>query len=166
MDDAGALGMVHVQTWQAAYRGQVPQDYLDKLDPVQRQSVWEHWLRDTKPPAGTSVLIDDRHGVMGFVSVSPSLDPDTDPLIVGQVSALYLLPAHWRKGAGTVLMNAGLRRLADAGFRQAILWVLESNVRARRFYEACGWRSDDSVKTDDSLGFPLVEIRYRRMITL
>ena len=59
-------------------------------------------------------------------------------------------------------MNAALRRLADAGFREAVLWVLETNEAAQRFYEAGGWQPDGSVKSDDSRGFPLVEVRYRR----
>jgi hypothetical protein len=41
------------------------------------------------------------------------------------------------------------------------LWVLETNTRARRFYESGGWRADGSSKTANSRGFPLVEVRYR-----
>ncbi|MBV9093965.1 MAG: hypothetical protein JO132_08830 [Streptosporangiaceae bacterium] len=59
-------------------------------------------------------------------------------------------------------MAAALERLAAAGFEQAILWVLDSNVRARRFYEAGGWSTDGAVKDDDSRGFRMTEVRYRR----
>jgi ribosomal protein S18 acetylase RimI-like enzyme len=62
-----------------------------------------------------------------------------------------------------MLMVAGLRRLAQAGRREAILWVLEANQRARRFYEAGGWRPDGSAKTLELHGFPLVQVRYRRI---
>jgi GNAT superfamily N-acetyltransferase len=153
--------MVHVRTWQAAYRGQVPQEYLDTLDPAQRRQGWEQLIRNDHPPAGTLVLHHHTDGVIGFINVSPSRDPDTDPLAVGEVKAIYLLPAHWGRGGGSMLMNAGLRRLADAGYREAVLWVLETNQRARRFYEANGWHADGSVKADDSRGFCLVELRYR-----
>ena len=61
-------------------------------------------------------------------------------------------------------MTASLDALAQAGYRQATLWVLESNERARRFYEAAGWWPDGKVKTDCSLGFPLAEIRYRHLL--
>jgi hypothetical protein len=32
VSDAGQIGLVHVRSRQSAYRGQVPQDYLDGLD--------------------------------------------------------------------------------------------------------------------------------------
>jgi hypothetical protein len=62
-------------------------------------------------------------------------------------------------------MDAALQGLAGAGFTAATLWVLESNARARRFYEACGWSADGTAKVDDSRGFPLSEVRYRRSLS-
>jgi len=61
-------------------------------------------------------------------------------------------------------MAAALGRLGGAGFGQVILWVLDSNARARRFYEAGGWRADGAVKRDDSFGISLTEVRYRRSL--
>jgi hypothetical protein len=40
--------------------------------------------------------------------------------------------------------------------------VLDSNARARRFYEAAGFSPDGGVKVDATRGFPLTEVRYRR----
>ncbi len=82
--------MVHVRTWQAVYRGVVPQEYVDALDPVQRRLGWEQWIGNDRPRAGTFVLQHDTDGVIGFINVSPSRDPDTDPLKVGEVKAIYL----------------------------------------------------------------------------
>ncbi|MEV4344764.1 GNAT family N-acetyltransferase [Actinoplanes sp. NPDC049596] len=159
MDDAEALAEVHVRTWQTAYRGLVPQDHLDRMDPSTRRDGWRRRIQDN--PTGTLVLEDDDHGVAGFISVSPSRDADTDPRLIGEVQAIYVSPGHWDRGAGRLLMRAGLRRLHEAGFEQVILWALETNQRARRFYERGGWRLDGATKTDDSRGFPLVEVRYR-----
>jgi hypothetical protein len=55
-------------------------------------------------------------------------------------------------------------RLATVGYGQVTLWVLASNARARRFYEAAGLRPDGAVKVDDSRGFALSEVRYRRSL--
>jgi RimJ/RimL family protein N-acetyltransferase len=164
VSDAEALATVHVRAWQAAYRGQVPQDYLDGLDPAQRWQGWAQWVSTDQPPLGTSVLEHDVDGVIGLINVAHSRDPDTDPLMVGEVVAVYLLPGHWGEGGGRTLMHDGLRRMAEAGCRDAVLWVLESNQRARRFYEVGGWKADGSAKTDDSRGFPCREVRYRRRI--
>ena len=61
-------------------------------------------------------------------------------------------------------MTAALGRLTELGYRQATLWVLDSNARARRFYAAAGFQPDGAVKVDDSRGFPLAEVRYRRSL--
>jgi GNAT superfamily N-acetyltransferase len=100
--------------------------------------------------------------LLGFASYSPSRDSDADPSRVGEIGAIYLLPGAWGKGIGRRLMEATLSCLATAGFAQVTLWVLDSNVRARRFYEAGGWCADGGQKFDESRGFPITQVRYRR----
>ena len=102
--------------------------------------------------------------LVGFVDYSASRDGDADREQVGEVNALYLEPEAWGSGAGRLLMDAALARLTAAGFAQATLWVLDSNARARRFYEAGGWTADGAVKHDDSRGFPIRQVRYRKSL--
>ena len=82
---------------------------------------------------------------------------------------LYVDPAFWGRGVGRALM---LQALAGFGYLQATLWVLDSNARARRFYEAGGWQPDNSTRTarmgvsfdEHAAGVEIVEVRYRRSI--
>ena len=164
LEDVPEIAVVHVRSWQAAYRGLLPQAYLDGLDPSQRTGQWEQilsaagWSRD-----GT--LVADAGGPLsGFVSYGPARDDDADSRLAGEIYAIYLVPAAWDEGIGRQLMEAALGCLAEAGFGQAILWVLDSNVRARRFYEAGGWLADGTAKGDDSFGVPMTEVRYRRSL--
>jgi hypothetical protein len=46
--------------------------------------------------------------------------------------------------------------------QQAALWVLEDNERARRFYEAAGWRADGTALEDTTGGASLNKSRDRR----
>jgi ribosomal protein S18 acetylase RimI-like enzyme len=140
----------------------MPQEYLDRRDPARRRLAWHQWVEDARPPAATLVAEQEAGGIVGFVSVSASRDPDADPGLDGEIQAIYLLPECQGQGLGRLLMEAGLRRLDEAGYRQVTLWVLESNRRARRFYEAGGWQADGSVKADSSRGFAVSEVRYRR----
>ena len=58
---------------------------------------------------------------------------------------------------------AGARdALAQRGFREATLWVLDTNERARRFYETDGWRLDGTDKRDAIGEMQVKEVRYRR----
>jgi hypothetical protein len=44
--DADEIGAMHVRSWQGAYRGLMPQEYLDQLDPASRADRWRQILRD------------------------------------------------------------------------------------------------------------------------
>jgi GNAT superfamily N-acetyltransferase len=165
VEDAAQIAVVHVRSWQSAYRGLLPQAYLDGLDPAQRVGRWERYLTEVDgTTAGVLVAEDDGH-LIGFISHSQSRDADADPKQVGEVGAIYLLSNAWRNGVGSRLMNAALGRLAEAGFTEATLWALDSNVRARRFYEAVGWSADGALKSDESRGFPMTEVRYRKSLS-
>ncbi|BAL87772.1 putative GCN5-related N-acetyltransferase [Actinoplanes missouriensis 431] len=155
VDDADMLAVVQTRTSQQAYRGVMPDHHLARLDPARRSRVWRQLIESDVFPAGTLVLEHESDGVAGFINVAAHPDG------VGEVRAVYVLPEHWGSGAGRLLMAAGLQRLADAGYREVVLWVLEANERARRFYQAGGWFADGATKTDDSRGTPLVAVRYR-----
>jgi GNAT superfamily N-acetyltransferase len=158
------IAIVHVRSWQAAYCGLVPQDYLDSLDAEQRYPVWKRILGEAEwPRAGTFVAADGRD-VVGFAHICPTRDADQDPARAGELAAIYLVPEAWGTGLGRELMTSGLSALSDAGFGEATLWVLDTNSRARRFYEAGGWHADGAVKQDGSRGFVLNEVRYRRSL--
>ena len=45
--DAEQIALVHVWSWQSAYRGLMPQAPLDGLDPAQRVGRWELVLAET-----------------------------------------------------------------------------------------------------------------------
>jgi GNAT superfamily N-acetyltransferase len=164
-EDAGQIALVHVRSWQGAYRGLIPQAYLDGLDVAERTRIWERALTGTDNPRAGVLVADDGGSVTGFVDYFPSRDPDADPDPVAEIGAIYLLPSAWGGGIGRRLMDAAFNRLAFAGFTEVTLWVLDSNVRARRFYEAGGWSADGACKQDDSRGFPLSEVRYRRSLS-
>jgi len=162
IEDAPVVALVHVRSWQTAYRGLVPQEYLDALEVARRRVVWISIVAQTDWPQTGTLVAEREQGVIAFVNVRPTRDDDEDPAHVGEVAAIYALPGIWGQGVGQGLMAAALDSLARAGFGQATLWVLDTNTRARRFYEAGGWRTDGAAKRDDRRGFPLREVRYRR----
>ena len=84
-----------------------------------------------------------------------------DPAI-GELHAIYLHPAAWDQGVGRALFRQGEDALRSLGYRSAILWVLETNRRARDFYEAAGWRADGETKIEQRERWTLHEVRYSR----
>jgi ribosomal protein S18 acetylase RimI-like enzyme len=158
--DAPAMGRLHVRAWQAAYRGHMPDDYLDGLRAADRAAGWERALRRTRDRA--AVLVAEQAGqVTGFANVGPAADPEG----AGELYAINVDPARWGTGAGRALLQAAQAELARLGFDETVLWVLPANARARRFYEVAGWVADGTERTVEILGVVVPEVRYRRRST-
>jgi GNAT superfamily N-acetyltransferase len=173
--DAEGVAIVHTRSWQAAYRGKLPQEYLDNIDPERRAAGWRRIITEADLSRGGLLVAvaegDDvagagvgGAGVAGFSYFGPARDSDLDSRVTGEVFAIYAAPGAWGTGAGRALMAGAVAELARLGYADAILWVLDSNDRARRFYTLAGWAEDGAVKTDSRLGFDMVELRYRRTL--
>jgi ribosomal protein S18 acetylase RimI-like enzyme len=159
VDDAPALGRVHVRAWQAAYRGQMPEGYLDGLRAEDRAAGWERGLQRDR--ARDPVLVAERDGrVVGFAVVGAAEDPRG----AGELYAINVDPNHWGTGAGRALLLAAHAQLARLGYPEAVLWVLPGNRRARRFYEAAGWVAEGAERSAEVQGVVVPEVRYRRRL--
>lgn len=160
--DAAEIARIHVRTWQAAYRGQLPDLFLGSLDAEldQRTARWEGFIASAATRRQRQLVAQDGDRVVGFVTFGPSEDEPVDPE-VGQIYAIYVDSSYWDRGFGRELFAAAVHGLTDAGFGAATLWVLEANARARRFYEAAGWVTDGAMKTERRGDVELHEVRYR-----
>jgi GNAT superfamily N-acetyltransferase len=158
--DAPALAEVHVRSWQWAYRGQIPDEYLDGLsNTLERRVAARRAELAHLPPEHRWWVVEQAGQIVGFAITEPSRDDDAPPL-TGEVALIYLLPEAAGKGIGRALFARAVTDLRERGYQQAILWVLEGNARARRFYEAAGWRPDGARKTEERPGALLREVRY------
>lgn len=155
--DAMAVARVHVRSWQAAYRGLMPDAYLDQLRPEDRAARYD--FATTDPAQPRTILLEDGGAIRGFATTMPSRDPDTANH--GELCALYLDPNDWGRGYGRALMAEVRRHFTSCGFPAAILWLLEGNVRADRFYRADGWQPDGARRSETMWGITVNELRYR-----
>ncbi len=156
--DADDIARVHVGSWQVAYRGQVPDEYLDAMSVDRFKAIWRDLLRrDVRDETNWVAECDGE--IVGFAGAGASRDDDAETR-TGEVFAVYVLANHWDTGAGAALMNEATAFLQDR-FDRATLWVLDTNERARRFYEKGGWGPDGAKKDDDRGSFVLHEMRYR-----
>ena len=158
--DAPAMGRLHVRAWQAAYRGHMPDDYLDGLRAEDRAAGWERAL-GLQRPRGAVLVAEQAGEVVGFANVGPAQDPEG----AGELYAINVDPGHWGTGAGRALLKAAQAELARLGFDETVLWVLPANARARRFHEVAGWVADRTERTAEVQGVVVPEIRYRRRST-
>jgi ribosomal protein S18 acetylase RimI-like enzyme len=143
--DEQALASVHVRSWQTAYRGILPEDFLAGLSIPARVDRWRE--RISNPGDGEFSFVaevtgeDGRREIVGFSGGGPEREGFVGSDGVrydGEVYAIYLL-AEWRGlGIGHRLMAPAALSLVDSDSGAVVIWVLKDNATARRFYEALG----------------------------
>jgi RimJ/RimL family protein N-acetyltransferase len=139
--DAAAIARVRVRSWQAAYRGLLPDSVLDGLTVEDSARIWAERLAGSGPRARVLVVQDEQ--VIGYAAFGYRRDDTPDE---GELWAIYVDPSAWGGGAGHLLHAAALDALRSMGFRTAALWVLQGNERAIRFYTRAGWRLDGTTR--------------------
>ena len=155
--DAEALARVNVDSWRAAYRGLVPDSHLDGLSHERAAQRFREGI-----VSGDEIhVVEQSDEILGFLALGGCRDPDVDTATTGEIWGIYLSPQHWRSGLGRQLCRRAEQMLISRHCEQAVLWVLEGNMAARRFYEAMGFQVDGASKSL-SVGAPLQAVRYRK----
>ena len=156
-EDAHGIARVHISSWQDAYRGVVPQSYLDQLSVASREQRWVDILGQD---SSETLVADSAGDVVGFVSYGHARDKHA-PSNVGEIYAIYVASSHRSAGVGLSLWEAASRRLRELSFTTVVVWVLEANDKAIRFYQRLGFAfSRDSEITVEIGGEKLPEVRY------
>jgi GNAT superfamily N-acetyltransferase len=155
--DAQAVAEVHVLSWQHAYRGIFPDEFLAQLSVERRTAMWRDSIATGRPQLLVA-RVDDC--VAGFIAFGPCRD-DAAPEGAAEVWAFYLAPDRWSTGTGRALWEAARGRMLLQGAHRASLWVLASNPRAIRFYLAAGFKPEaGSIKPLTMGGVQVQEERY------
>ncbi len=139
----------------------VPDAFLQGFTYQRREPAFRQSLETN---AEETYIAQEANGqAVGILTLGASRDSDLDTQQTGEIWGIYLLPTHWRKGIGRQLVGWAESVLTSRGHRDAVLWVLEGNQDARRFYEAMGFSPDGAFK-HLNLGAPLKAVRYRKTL--
>lgn len=149
-EDAKGKAYVHCTAWKEAYRGLLNASFLD----ARTLEFSEERALNAFRAGVSTLLAKDGDEVIGFADYGPCRDEDMQE--AGEVYAIYLLGAYYGKGIGARLMNAALRGMPDND--EVVVWVLEGNERAIRFYEGFGFLFDGASQALD-LGGEVTDLR-------
>jgi ribosomal protein S18 acetylase RimI-like enzyme len=131
--DVAGIARVHVESSRAAHAGLLPAETFAVFTFERRLATWA----ETLAGGDEFVYVAEEDGrVVGFASGGAERAGDAE--FDGELYTVYVLPARQRLGAGRLLTLAVAERLAAEGFGALLLWVLEGNKPARRFYESLG----------------------------
>lgn len=154
--DSAAIAQILVSSWQAAYRGIMPDEMLNNLSVQQREEVWRKHLNS----GGEAYLLRLSDEAVGVIEVCDFRDSIEGFSEWGEIPVIYLLPERYGCGLGSELMRFALAALTERGKENVGIWVLEKNTRAIHFYKKHGFSQSEHMKVHKPTG--LVEILFVR----
>jgi GNAT superfamily N-acetyltransferase len=138
--DAHAMARIYVETWQATYRGILPDAYLVAMTIGDSEKALS---REMGGAGVISLVAESEPGhVVGLIT--GGIDRRRDRIYGGEIFSLYVGQAYQRRGIGKALVTHLVDRMNRLGIFAAKVQVLQANP-CRRFYEnlngvllACG----------------------------
>lgn len=158
--DVNAIARIQVQSWRAAYRDILPNEFLASLSERKHQEFWAQMIEEE---LGDCVIWEQASQVVGFANLGRILDVRSTGGKHLELYVIYFIPELYGSGEGTRFWKE-----IEAGLEADCVWVwcLERNRLGRRFYEKNGFslvegETKDFVWREASFR----EIRYRKFLS-
>jgi L-amino acid N-acyltransferase YncA len=148
LEDARQVAEIHVATWQSAYQGILPAEYLASLSVGKREAMWRESIVKGVPELLVAKV---EGGMVGWAAFGPCRDEGSTP-DSAEVWAIYVAPPSWSSGVGRMLWQRSQARMLEQGFKTVSAWVFTQNARAIKFYRAAGFAADLSSVKEFALG--------------
>lgn len=136
--DCDAIARLHVLSWRFAYRGILPDSYLDKDAILERRAAWQDFFNS--PPQGATVFVSygTDNSLDGFIALEQGHEEGYDAIIEN----LHVAPRAQGRGLGKKLLARAVEDLIGRGLHSVCLWVYDDNKLAIDFYQRLGGQAD------------------------
>ena len=156
--DLPRIAEIHAEAWHAAYRDIISNEILARVTPQSRLESWSNWFKDGQHELYVS---DQNRETVGFACLSDARPIANPPAGYGELTHLYLDPTALSTGLGHELFVFAEECFRSRHYSGMLLWTLEDNANARRFYERHGMHTDGVTQDEPAwLGEGVYEIRY------
>jgi GNAT superfamily N-acetyltransferase len=155
-DDAAAIAALHAESWRSAYRGLVPEGFLDGPVIAERLYYWISRMAD-EDEVRLILKAVENSTIAGFVCAVRDADPEWGPLL----DNLHVRPGWKGRGIGREMLAAARRWAAEVAPGDPMhLWVIEDNTAARAFYDRVGGTVVERQIVDFTAGISTPALRY------
>lgn len=134
-EDAIDIANIHDASWLNAYSGMVPHKALNRM--IQRRGA--AWWADAIARKTVILVLELQDKIVGYATLGRNR-VKTLPFD-GEIYEIYLLPEYQGVGLGTHLFIAARSELARRGLQGTVVWALEDNDPALRFYKNAGGKA-------------------------
>ena len=104
VSDANGMALVHTESWKAAYKGIIPEEYLSGLSAVTKAKKFKANL--VNYPNVHVYVLESGSNIIGSMALHSSRDEDLPN--AGEIGALYLMEEHWCKVMRVIMTMSDL----------------------------------------------------------
>jgi GNAT superfamily N-acetyltransferase len=149
-EDTRRVAEINVTSWQVTYKGIVSDEVLRERTVESTLVRWEEQARSGTDFGRTDKYVYDDGIVRAFLMIGKCRDEDKPDSF--ELGAIYVEPGFEKKGIGTVLAKFTERKARKQGYSEIVLWTLEGNMGARKFYEKMGYVPDGRIVFEEKFG--------------
>ncbi|MFW6289080.1 MAG: N-acetyltransferase family protein [Spirochaetota bacterium] len=131
--DVSDIARIHIDMWRVAYADLLAPEFLRELSYARSRLQWEAMLE--RHSGVLLVAESNEDGIVGFAAGGAERTRAFE--VDGELTALYVLAGHHRRGIGKALVHRMAKELHANGRNGMVVWVLSTNP-ARGFYEHLG----------------------------
>lgn len=154
--DAGAIAALHTANWQDAYRGIMPDAYLDGPLAAEMQTVWAEKFADMAEGRSAILVAEGEEGLLGFIRIVADADPRWGHFI----DNLHVRAGARSLGLGRKLFRAGAEWAGSHGDAAGLyLYVYADNTSARATYARWQGREVEEFLDDGPHGGKIPAVR-------
>lgn len=157
VEDAREIAALHAASWRTAYRGLLPDSFLDGPVIQERLRYWTARMPTPDAPRRRLFKAVSDRTIIGFACVALDAEPQWGALL----DNLHVQPELRGQGIGSRLFQEAREWIGVAAPGAPMhLTVIEQNVNARQFYDRLGGRIVEHKTVEVIPGTPLAILRY------
>ena len=153
-EDIEQIVDINMQDWKQVYKGIIDDSSLENLDKKEKIEKWKKSYNK-----GNLIVFEKDEKVLGYCRYDDNISNKNNE-IDSEIIALYVKYDNLGQGIGKKLVEYVKEDLKNKNRKKMIIWCLQENINARKFYEKIGGKLIQDEKYFEKDGKRYKEVGY------